>query len=724
MSASDRIQVKVTLKSASSISDFFVDVRKEATGKEIFESLARQYGAKVDIQYSDRYGCHYLAGMGISKDGKNYDLNNIQIYDSQGRMLVRIGENKQILYLNLDTMTAADCNNLIAKDDSYRGSQLQDALPNPIQSLAQEDNFDRLHRRVSGGGSHADDVSKEAIQYFMSQKTVLARINADTEELFTEHGEKIGSSAEFAKFMLSEFGNSGMPKMPEVAIPSFNTLVDNALNKLIPELKTALVNDTSSRNTMDGMPSLFTITLKFVAQRFDAFDRYQVTFSSQDANESSSCASKTFSSEGVQNEKETSSLVATSISQPAFYVDFPTKETFAELKVLEQLATRTDVREERNASQGQIKQEESQLMRLLMNPTERKLWGKLFGLPDDEIQQIVSDTQSPKIKISCQRVVVEKMGFNAELQKLKSQPNVILSNSAHEQKHVAHTKKLEVKSEIPQEQNQKKAKSKVPESVESKIKPLEIFYQRKTSPILGNYEEHDIDGRDIPPSKNKIKKNPKSTQNKSKKKEDEIKEKEFRERTKSKKQKDEKKANPPKDAKPKLIDERKKQEKEAKLKDKSMKETNEKSAKESNDKLTKEKEENYKLTKRAKRENMAKEKNKKAKNILPKELAKDKKDLKKEKDKLKRIDDPKMKKEERIKKRKERIKAEKPANPEKKDYGLKKTSSSKPRKPEYISNSKQKDKHKKKRVSSFLLKWILERKKKRKKRTLGHSTYP
>ncbi len=42
-------------------------------------------------------------------------------------------------------------------------------------------------------------------------------------------------------------------------------------------------------------------------------------------------------------------------------------------------------------------QEESQIMRLLMNPTERKLWGKLFGLPDeDDARQVYSagETQS------------------------------------------------------------------------------------------------------------------------------------------------------------------------------------------------------------------------------------------------------------------------------------------------------------------------------------------
>ncbi|MBS3067331.1 hypothetical protein J4450_01395 [Candidatus Micrarchaeota archaeon] len=31
-----------------------------------------------------------------------------------------------------------------------------------------------------------------------------------------------------------------------------------------------------------------------------------------------------------------------------------------------------------------VAQEESMIMRLLMNPTERKLWGKMYGLPDDE----------------------------------------------------------------------------------------------------------------------------------------------------------------------------------------------------------------------------------------------------------------------------------------------------------------------------------------------------
>ena len=37
-----------------------------------------------------------------------------------------------------------------------------------------------------------------------------------------------------------------------------------------------------------------------------------------------------------------------------------------------------------NQNKFEFKQEESMIIRLLMNPVERKLWGKLYGLPDDE----------------------------------------------------------------------------------------------------------------------------------------------------------------------------------------------------------------------------------------------------------------------------------------------------------------------------------------------------
>lgn len=43
----------------------------------------------------------------------------------------------------------------------------------------------------------------------------------------------------------------------------------------------------------------------------------------------------------------------------------------------------TDV-SQANQNQAEFKQEESMIIRLLMNPAERKLWGKLYGLPDDE----------------------------------------------------------------------------------------------------------------------------------------------------------------------------------------------------------------------------------------------------------------------------------------------------------------------------------------------------
>ncbi|MFH1784941.1 MAG: hypothetical protein ABH842_00785 [Candidatus Micrarchaeota archaeon] len=51
--------------------------------------------------------------------------------------------------------------------------------------------------------------------------------------------------------------------------------------------------------------------------------------------------------------------------------------------------TQTDVPKPEKQMCEQYTPEESMILRLLMNPTERKLWGRLYGLPDDEASPIV-----------------------------------------------------------------------------------------------------------------------------------------------------------------------------------------------------------------------------------------------------------------------------------------------------------------------------------------------
>jgi hypothetical protein len=60
-------------------------------------------------------------------------------------------------------------------------------------------------------------------------------------------------------------------------------------------------------------------------------------------------------------------------------------------------------------------QEESMIMRLLMNPTERKIWGKMYGLPDEDDSRERFYVKNPKIKeISTAGCVTEGVTYHKE----------------------------------------------------------------------------------------------------------------------------------------------------------------------------------------------------------------------------------------------------------------------------------------------------------------------
>jgi|GEM_PF-4353682 hypothetical protein len=335
-------------------------------------------------------------------------------------------------------------------------------------------------------------------------------------------------------------------------------------------------------------------------------------------------------------------------------------------------------------------QEESQIMRLLMNPTERKLWGKLFGLPDEDdampvggSRQVASVHQQakPAQSISLHVSKVFSKIFQSSPSVQSNSVSQLLANNTNIPVTMPFCVKKEIHVEKSQEEDKKQsgketnATEKPKENKKPGLKeqePKHVLQKpsilKKTPIIPGDPEQDEHDDK---PDKMRTKKKPE----KEKKKEE--KSKENREKEKPIEKKNEKQEKKPKDSRPKLIDEQKN---ELEKKQKSAKET---------EKEEKKKEEKQKL------------KNDPAKN------SKDKKE------KLKVLQDPKLKKEEKRKEKQEKLKAERPKLQEKKEYGIKKSISSNSRTPGKTAETKRKAKPSRKKPS-FLLRWILARKKKRK----------
>ena len=70
-----------------------------------------------------------------------------------------------------------------------------------------------------------------------------------------------------------------------------------------------------------------------------------------------------------------------------------------------------------NQNKAGFRQEESMIIRLLMNPVERKLWGKIYGLPDDEeirkSNEIKKKENNAPAKIKTKQAVPESVGIKS-----------------------------------------------------------------------------------------------------------------------------------------------------------------------------------------------------------------------------------------------------------------------------------------------------------------------
>lgn len=83
----------------------------------------------------------------------------------------------------------------------------------------------------------------------------------------------------------------------------------------------------------------------------------------------------------------------------------------------------------------EYKPDDNPIIRLLMNPTERKLWGKLYGLPDDEIQELpIQQTRKAEKTMTVRMPKPMVLGFKRlKMQKQAAMPRPTEPKARQEQ---------------------------------------------------------------------------------------------------------------------------------------------------------------------------------------------------------------------------------------------------------------------------------------------------
>ncbi|MFA6530865.1 MAG: hypothetical protein WCT31_03985 [Candidatus Micrarchaeia archaeon] len=355
-------------------------VREGVTEREICETIIRQNGGRINWVYDENYGKYYIESIEIAGLAK---LTNIQLYDENGRMFFHIGKDGNGSWGNPDSITADVFTRIKVQDDSDRGEKnKQDFSINPLEKIANaEPNYlpEFLRKKGGGGADHADNVTKEQLQSIEMQEKITFTVDASTGISVSLTGEEIVNNMDLVKLMGQKIEELGLPAIPNGANNAFDRYLENALMQALPEnIKSILQNGTQA-GMLDGMNFQFSIMLKMVATQFDAFERYQLSINGNMTGQSG-------------NASVTQQMEAQTQSEP-FYVEFA--------KAMPQTMgtnTHETIRIENATSAKEYVPEESMIVRLIMNPTERRLWGRLYGFPDEEVAQIPNEnSQSEKL---------------------------------------------------------------------------------------------------------------------------------------------------------------------------------------------------------------------------------------------------------------------------------------------------------------------------------------
>ena len=350
-------------------------VNKNANAREAVEDILKQNGGRMIREFDEKFGVFYVKEIRLLRDGNEIILKKVQLYDQNGNMFFQIGEGNAKAWGNFDTIKACHFTHAMVKDDS---DLPETNLPNPNIF------------RSGGGANHADDASKSDIEK-VKEVSVTLSVNLTSGEMFTLDGTLVANQTELNDIAKQELEKLGLPPIPVPAIPTFERFVGEALHKVLPDVVYRNFEQQMQQeaNTFDGIPVSISIILNMVATRFDAVERYQLSVSAAKTSDNDS--------EPYMKNTKTSS----------FFVDLPIVEIRGDVNCQPEISDYNQIPPTRHSSDSTIlpqetpikpvatpkehKEEESMIIRMIMNPTERRLWGRLYGFPDEDQKPFEND---------------------------------------------------------------------------------------------------------------------------------------------------------------------------------------------------------------------------------------------------------------------------------------------------------------------------------------------
>lgn len=342
------------------------------SGENPAVSIARaieQKGGKCTLEFDEKLGKHYIKEITL---GEVHLDGFIQFYDKNQRMLCRVGKDGDVLWENLDSIDLTKHRILNLQDDVGMTQELRD----PLEELALRSGAMQYQRRGGGGGDHREEMSRDQIEKLERETVFSISVDPNTYEIFDESGKKITKFDDLIFKMHEQLANIGMPIMPKAAEPAFNAQLTDALSAIIPKEVIYALENKNPAQMLDGFPVSIAVTLQMVAIKFDAFDRYGISVAA--------CSTL----QNMQANERVEMEVKNSIAQP-----IPTSPT-TQIKTADHFYVDLPVYSRMRTEKIQNpKDEENPIIRMIMNPTERRLWGRLFGFPDEEQVQTIVGTE-------------------------------------------------------------------------------------------------------------------------------------------------------------------------------------------------------------------------------------------------------------------------------------------------------------------------------------------
>lgn len=366
-------------------------VDRNATILDFLNIIASKYGLQIDKKYYEKYGSYLVTSIsGTDRDGNRFELADIQMY-VDGKFVHLRAEDGTNGWANAELLRVGDLQgkSIVFQSDTALGNDFlsQDLKAVPVVAKADEllyrDNSWKNRNNSGGGASEPSmDTDRKEIESLKTQSTakILVEVSDNSFKATTLDGEEINDS-NFFRLMNQEFGIS-LPQLTPQAEGTLRQYFDRA------------IKDAIAGQEFDGRSYSVELELKLVSTRFDAIERYQLYIyppdSYSDNPQMQNSGRFSFELQETQMELGQANKEMERFVGALERAGIGKKEDFVPNNNVG-MDDRETTRTERVTPAKEYVPEESMIVRLIMNPTERRLWGRLYGFPDEEVAQMPNE---------------------------------------------------------------------------------------------------------------------------------------------------------------------------------------------------------------------------------------------------------------------------------------------------------------------------------------------